>query len=412
MALPTVAAGPDNRLRSVREVRVPRLGIYYLKLFRRTQAKNRLRFRLTHPRCHTDAEREAMMAAELRAAGIPAPRPVALGRDGHASSFLCARLPGTSLAELVRRGEVSDATARAVAEWCGGLLQRGFHLPDLSLDHVYLQPGSAALLGVLDLHNGTLARKGPAPLRLCQRVLRHVRRSALRLPVTTQRALRFAVRLLRAAGRGAHSRRILAAVPSLPSQHRYERPGKAAAYAVRNPTRGAAELLLLRRVWPGHPDELVLDVPCGTGRLLPFLREAGARVIQADAAWAMLQQARTQDQVAAVQASAVTLPFADRSTDGVVLFRFLHHLPPDLARIVLSEACRIARRFVVVSWFHPCSVHGLSRHLRGMVGQRTYRYAVTTRRLRRWLQELGFAPHATAAQRPFVQDFWVASFTR
>src|SRR5262245_54087839 len=46
LALPGVAAGPKNRLRSVREITMAGLGTYYLKSFQATQFKNRLRFRL------------------------------------------------------------------------------------------------------------------------------------------------------------------------------------------------------------------------------------------------------------------------------------------------------------------------------------------------------------------------------
>jgi len=411
LALPATAAGPENRLRSVREISVPGLGRYFLKLFRRTQFKNLIRFRLTRPRCSSDAEREADVAAALRKAGIATPRALAVGRDGPASSLLLAQLPGSSLADLIRRGEAGGDLAQRAATWCGVLLQRGFHIPDLSLDHVYVD-GSA--FGVLDLHNGTLTRPGPPPRRLCLRVLRHFRRSVLPLPVTAPRALRFAVRLLRSAGRKADLRAILAPLPALRTWQRYEIPGRSERYAARDEARSRAELSLLIRVWPGRPGELVLDAPCGTGRVGTMLRERlDAKVILADASWSMLQQARTQDsKVSAVRADALSLPFRDGAVDGVVLFRFLHHLPPDLAQRALAEACRVARRFVVVSWFHPCSVNALGRRCRVLLGARANRFAVTTATMKRWLRAHGMQPHAVQAQLPWLRDLWVASFTR
>jgi SAM-dependent methyltransferase len=411
LALPATVAGPENRLRSVRAIAVPGLGTCYLKLFRRTQWKNRLRFLLTRPRCADDAQREAAMAQALRAAGIAAPRPIAVGRAGASSSLLLAALPGTSLAELVQGSAVDDALLRRAAVFCGALLRRGFWLPDLSLDHVYVD-GPA--LGILDLHNGTLAHPGPPPRRLCLRVLRHFRRSALSLPIASLPALRFAVRLLRAAGRGAEARRLLQALPPLQSWRRYEAPGRSERYAQRDMARGRAESELLARVWPGRPGDLVLDAPCGTGRVAALLRERfGARVLPVDAAWAMLQQARASHQdTPLLRADALALPLRDGAADGVVLFRFLHHLPPELARRALAEACRVARRFVVVSWFHPCSVNAFGRRLRRLFGARQHRFALGRATLHRWLRSHGMEPDAEAAQLPWLRDLWVASFIR
>jgi ubiquinone/menaquinone biosynthesis C-methylase UbiE len=158
----------------------------------------------------------------------------------------------------------------------------------------------------------------------------------------------------------------------------------------------------------------VLDAPCGTGRLLPFLRERGARVVWADGAAAMLAAAREHyPAVSAVRADALWLPFADRAVDGVVMFRFLHHLPPDGQKRAVAEACRVAKRFVVLSFFHPCSAHHLQRRLRGLWSATApARFAVGRARLSRWAAANGFRPHAHAAELPFVKDLWVASFVR
>jgi hypothetical protein len=97
----------------------------------------------------------------------------------------------------------------------------------------------------------------------------------------------------------------------------------------------------------------------------------------------------------------------------VVMFRFLHHLPPELARAALAEACRLARRFVVVSHFHPCSLHGLRRRVRELVaGRPSGRYALTAGRLQRWMAAHGFERAGLAAELPFLRDLWVASFVR
>ncbi len=403
--LPAAPAGPRNRLRGVSRVGDDRHH-WFVKAFTATQLKNRLRFALTAPRARDDAERELGVTLALRAAGFAAPRPVAYGRQGGVAYYVCAPLPGEPLVELLRRGQVDEALARRVAQHCGDLLRAGFHLPDLSADHVFI--AGDAPLAVLDLHNGTVTRPGTPPAQLCCRVLRRFARSVRQLPVPWPVALRFAVRLLRAAGR-RDARVILRRLPPFTTAARYEAAGKAGAYATRNPARHARELALLERVFPGRPGDTVLDLPCGAGRLSPWLQQRGCAVVAADGALAMLQQARL---ARAVQADALLMPFADRAVDGVVTFRFLHHLPAELSDRVIAEACRVAARFVVVSFFHPCSAHHLQRQLRALTGGRTTRYARTLTAIERRFAQHGFRRLRHAADLPFLRDLWLASFVR
>jgi SAM-dependent methyltransferase len=414
LALPHEPVLPRNRLRDVRRLTVGDQ-VCYLKRFRGTQWRNRWRNRTTEPEAADDAEREAAVTALLRKAGVETPRPIAVGTDGSCSYYVCAAMPGRPLRDLLYAGHGDPFVLRAVAFFCGELLAKGFLLPDLSADHVFVRKEIAFFhFGVLDLHNGTVTAPKPAPRRLVQRVLRHFARSVHGLPVRRGDALRFAARLCRAAGAGAETRRILRALPPFDTALRYEAPGKSAAYAARSPRRTQRELELLARVWPGRPGDTVLDAPCGTGRLLPFLRERGARVVCADGAAAMLAAARAHDPaLPVVRADALWLPFADRAVDGVVMFRFQHHLPPELARRAVAEACRVAKRFDALSFFHPCSAHHLQRRLRGLwSGSAPARFAVGRARLSRWAAANGFRPHAHAAELPFVKDLWVASFVR
>jgi SAM-dependent methyltransferase len=413
--LPSEPAGPPNRARRVLRV-VLDGGVFFLKITLRTQWKNRLRYRLTEPLARDDAERELLVTRALRDAGIGAPRPVAYGRDGETSYYLCAALPGRSLAEFATDAGVDAELLRASAAFCGGLLARGFRLPDLSADHVFAERrGPAWAFSVLDLANGSIAPPGAAPHRLCVRVLRRFARSVRTLPVGPESARRFALRLLHAAGRrGPAARSVLDALPNVHTAARYEAAGKSASYAGRDPRRAERERRLLERVWPGRPGETVLDLPCGAGRLLPFLEARDHRVVQADGAFAMLRQARAQGHaaMAQLQADALSVPFQGGAVDGVVMFRFLHHLPGEARRRAIAEACRTARRFVAVTFFHPCSAHHLRRWLRGLGGAPRTRHAITLRRLRREFATHGFGLAAHAAELPFAKDLWLASFER
>lgn len=409
LALPASAAGPANRLRSVARIATPH-GVYFLKTFTRTQWNNRLRFLLTAPRAADDADRERKVTAALRDSGHATPRAVAYGVRGAASYYLCAELPGTPLRERLQAG-VDAALVRAVATHCGRLLAAGFWLPDLSADHVFVHDGQ---LAVLDLHNGRIGAPGPAPRRVLRRVLRRFRSSVRDLVLPLPVVLRFALRLLRAAGRrdGSH---ILRAQPPWATAARYDAPGKSLAYAARNPERAAREQALLQAVWPGRPGETVLDLPCGAGRLLPWLRDQrGHRVLQADGSLAMLHQARDRAGVPApaVLGNALAMPFADRAVDGVVMFRFLHHLGRDAAGTALAEACRVARRFVVASFFHPCSFHHAQRVVRSWCGQPPTRFALTLGTLRGVMARHGFVCSRHVADSAFTRDLWLAAFER
>ncbi|MFN9846470.1 MAG: class I SAM-dependent methyltransferase [Planctomycetota bacterium] len=410
-ALPASPAGPRNRLRDVLRLDTP-LGRYFLKRFRRTQWKNRLRFALTPPRAADDAGRECAMTLALRASGHAAPRPIAMGRAGAAAYYLCAALPGRSLADALAHGVDGGLLQRAVRH-AGCLLAAGFHLPDLSADHVFVAPDGG--FAVLDLHNGTLASAGPPPTRLLRRVLRRCRGSMRGVALAPRTALRCASSLRRAAGCSrAARRRLLAGQAPWSTALRYDVPGKSAAYAGRGPTRHARELRLLRQVWPGARGASVLDLPCGAGRLWPLLTdEFSARVLQADGSLAMLREAAAgHGGTPQALADALAMPFADRCVDGVVSFRFLHHLDRTASDRVIAECCRVARSFVVVSFFHPCSAHHLRRTVAQWLGRPSQRHARTLGAVDASFAAHGFARAGCAADLPFARDLWVAAYAR
>ncbi|MBL8724888.1 MAG: methyltransferase domain-containing protein [Planctomycetes bacterium] len=410
---PASAAGPANRFRSVRCIATAE-GTWFCKQFATTQWRNRWRFRCTRPFARCDAERELRMAQALLRAGIPAPEPVAFGRAGRASYFVCRALPGQSLATRLASAPPPAALCRAVAEFCGAVLRQGFWLPDLSAEHVFVTGQPERPFALLDLHNGRLAPAGRPPRWLLRRVLRHFARSVRGLPVAWAGALRFAARLLRAAGARDATRHLLRSLPPFHTAARYGRPGKSRAYAERNPARTARELRLLERIWPGQAGERVLDLPCGAGRLWPLLRRLGHPLLAGDAAPAMLQEARAQhaDAPPLFAADATAMPLAARAVAGVVLFRFLHHLPPAARNHAIAEACRLADRFVVVSFFHPCSAHALRRRFGELRGRPRTRHAIRLGELRAQFAQHGFQRLAHTADLAYVRDLWVAAFER
>jgi len=95
---------------------------------------------------------------------------------------------------------------------------------------------------------------------------------------------------------------------------------------------------------------VVLDLPCGTGRLLPALRAAGFRALGADVALEMMRAGREHraEPAPLVQADAAHLPFRSAAFDAVVSLRFLFHLSPEERGRALAEMRRVTRDGVVV----------------------------------------------------------------
>lgn len=95
----------------------------------------------------------------------------------------------------------------------------------------------------------------------------------------------------------------------------------------------------------------LLDVGCGTGRCLRFLKEEGLPItltgVEPVQALREIGRQKGLSNTELVGGDALALPFADRTIDVVSAFGVLHHIE-DHARAV-SEMCRVARRAVFIS---------------------------------------------------------------
>jgi ubiquinone/menaquinone biosynthesis C-methylase UbiE len=103
------------------------------------------------------------------------------------------------------------------------------------------------------------------------------------------------------------------------------------------------------------PGSVVLDIPCGTGRIDNWLLNASLRVIAADISSEMLAVARqkvrpTASWLGFLRADADHLPLRSHSVDVVLCIRFLHLLDQEARLRVLSEVARVARRRAVVEF--------------------------------------------------------------
>ena len=201
-------------------------------------------------------------------------------------------------------------------------------------------------------------------------------------------------------------------------RHKYDEPGKAAAYRDRSRRRDEEEWGLLQQI----VDDLrpapatAWDVPCGTGRIAERLLALGIATRCGDLSPSM--RAETETRLAGQPAYGGVVPFdledpgpaALEKADLVVCMRFLHHLPDRAHRQrVWRTLRRLAREHVLVSFHHPISFHNLERGLRRLVGgSRGDRYTLSPAALRAEAAEAGLAVVGFRALAAWRREFWLA----
>ena len=121
----------------------------------------------------------------------------------------------------------------------------------------------------------------------------------------------------------------------------------------------AAVTAALATLQPRVPHPVILDLPCGAGRLAPWLAGIASQYLPGDHSPHMLEL--TKGELARhglgerapryLQTDARQIPLEDASVDLVVCLRLVHHFPDraDLAAI-LGELARISKGPVVVSF--------------------------------------------------------------
>jgi 2-polyprenyl-3-methyl-5-hydroxy-6-metoxy-1,4-benzoquinol methylase len=201
-------------------------------------------------------------------------------------------------------------------------------------------------------------------------------------------------------------------------RERIKTAGEAEKYQRRRPSRERAELKLVERVFRLIPEShRVLDIPCGAGRVTILLARLGYSVIGAELSEPMISATREN-----IARAGLTCPvhrediermsYEDSAFDTIVCFRLFHHFPSIEVRCrVVKELCRVAGRFVALSYFDPRSLTSLKRTLRVKLGgKRSKQHATSLKEVEGYFKQHGFRLVRDFAQMPVIRTLHVALF--
>ena len=167
------------------------------------------------------------------------------------------------------------------------------------------------------------------------------------------------------------------------ARERFSRPAVAAAYPqeYRLTRRDQRERRCILRAVEELPcGSHVLDLPCGSGRLLKLLVDRGFRVTAADCSAAMLKHAHvsyqqwrrdlpnSQPPVVFRNADVMQTEFADDEFDAVVCNRLFHHFTEAITRRqALAELRRICRGPIVLSFFNSFALDAVAFRMKHLM---------------------------------------------
>lgn len=211
---------------------------------------------------------------------------------------------------------------------------------------------------------------------------------------------------------------------SEPGKHYKERikhdPQAAEDYVRRKPHKDKAEMDLVRRGF-GLTDGVksVLDAPCGVGRATILLASMGFDATGLDLGESAVEVARRELEKTQLYGEIVTgdledLAYDDDFFDAVLCFRVYHHFPNDEVRDrVITELRRVARKYVLISYFSPYSVTSLKRALRKrFTKKKSIQHATNLASIAARFERSGFRLKKNLPQFRFVHTLHLAIFER
>jgi ubiquinone/menaquinone biosynthesis C-methylase UbiE len=171
-----------------------------------------------------------------------------------------------------------------------------------------------------------------------------------------------------------------------------------------------------------EPGSHVLDLPCGTGRLMPLILELGFSYSGADASGHMVDAARgklAELQAGSTDALPVSLAvedvmglsYPDATFDAVIVNRLFHHYTRAETRIsALTELARVSKGPIIVFFLNTWTVRGLLFHLKHRKDNPMERTPVSLGEFRANGRAAGLTLTATYATRGRFNKEWYARF--
>ncbi|ROQ92128.1 class I SAM-dependent methyltransferase [Desulfosoma caldarium] len=147
---------------------------------------------------------------------------------------------------------------------------------------------------------------------------------------------------------------------------------------------------LLQRLWNPPGPQRVLDVGCATGLTLRWLAHLGHAVTGVEPSWELVRHAQRNlpERIEVHHGFAEDLPFSDNEFDTVTLITTLEFV--ENPRAALAEACRVARRHVLIGTLNKWSLTGCYRRMEFLWKPSVYRHAafLSVLSLKRLLQDV------------------------
>ncbi len=144
----------------------------------------------------------------------------------------------------------------------------------------------------------------------------------------------------------------------------------------------------------GH-SKVILELPCGGGRITPAFADSVDFIIESDIAIGQIRYARATSTLAVprawMTASAFHIPLRDAAVDGTICIRLCHHLPTAAERERLfRELMRVSRRFIIVTYFDHYSLKNLTRRMRHPFDRKPPKMTMTKGRVEELARESGW----------------------
>ncbi|MBP1699375.1 MAG: SAM-dependent methyltransferase [Deltaproteobacteria bacterium] len=193
-------------------------------------------------------------------------------------------------------------------------------------------------------------------------------------------------------------------------QQNYQKDQSAATYNAKYRDRWTKRIstrrefgLLDRMLRNQGRSKVLLDLPCGGGRLSPPMARYADLLIEADVALGQLRYGRIHGRIPTRQvwmtASGFHIPLRDSSVDGTVCVRLNHHLPTEAEREQLvRELLRVSKRFLIMSFFDYYSPKNTLRRLRRPFNRKPSKSTMKIRELQRLARDCG----ATLVEYPAI----------